>query len=50
MIKDGAANYEQRIKCEDMGRCYYYQSIPEHCVYGDGATEDADKDKLTAIG
>ncbi|KAK4694674.1 hypothetical protein P7C71_g2943, partial [Lecanoromycetidae sp. Uapishka_2] len=49
-IKDGAERYEQRIKSEDIGRCYYYRSIAGHCVYGDDATEEADEDKLTAIG
>ena len=47
-IKDGAARYEQRIKCEDIGRCYYYKSISEHIVHG--ATEQVEADKLTAIG
>ena len=31
-IKDGAARYGQRIKCEDVGRCYYYKSISAHMV------------------
>ena len=49
-IKDGAERYGQRIKCEDVGRCYYYKSIAEHCVGGDEATEEAEEDKFTAIG
>lgn len=49
-IKEGAARYGQRIKCEDIGRCYYYKSISEHVVRGDEATEQAENDKLTAIG
>ncbi|KAL9066909.1 MAG: hypothetical protein Q9161_007241 [Pseudevernia consocians] len=49
-IKEGAARYGQRIKCEDIGRCYYYKSISEHVVLGDEATEQADNDKFTAIG
>ena len=49
-IKEGAARYGQRIKCEDIGRCYYYKSISEHVVHGDKATAQAEDDKLTAIG
>lgn len=49
-IKEGAARYGQRIKCEDIGRCYYYKSISEHVVLGDEATEQAEEDKFTAIG
>ena len=49
-IKDGAARYGQRIKSEDVGRCYYYKSITEHIVGGDKATEEAEEDKFTAIG
>lgn len=49
-IKEGAARYGQRIKCEDIGRCYYYKSISEHVVLGDEATAQAENDKLTAIG
>ena len=49
-IKEGAARYGQRIKCEDIGRCYYYKSISEHVVLGDEATAQADDDKFTAIG
>lgn len=49
-IKEGAARYGQRIKAEDIGRCYYYKSISEHVLYGDEATEQADEDKFTAIG
>ena len=49
-IKEGAARYEQKIKAEDIGRCYYYKSISEHVVYGDEATEQADEDKFTGIG
>ncbi len=49
-IKDAAERYGQRIKCEDVGRCYYYKSIAEHLLGGDEATEEADEDKYTAIG
>ena len=49
-IKDGAARYWQRIKAEDIGRCYYYKSISEHVMYGEEGAEQADEDKLTAIG
>ena len=49
-IKDGAARYEQRIKSEDVGRCYYYKSITEHIVGGDKATDEAEEDKFIAIG
>ncbi|KAF6219689.1 hypothetical protein HO133_004158 [Letharia lupina] len=49
-IKEGAARYRQRIKAEDIGRCYFYKSISEHVVHGDGATQQADDDKFTAIG
>lgn len=49
-IKEGAARYGQRIKCEDIGRCYYYKSISEHVVHGEEATEQAEDDKFTAIG
>ena len=49
-IKEGAARYGQRIKAEDIGRCYYYKSIAEHVHYGDDATEQADEDKFTGIG
>ena len=49
-VKEAAARYGQRIKCEDVGRCYYYKSISEHIVGGDEAAEEADEDKLTAIG
>lgn len=49
-IKEGAARYGQRIKVEDIGRCYYYKSISEHVVLGDEATEQADDDKFTGIG
>lgn len=49
-IKEGAARYGQRIKCEDIGRCYYYKSISEHVVLGDEATAQAEDDKFTAIG
>jgi hypothetical protein len=49
-IKDGAARYGQRIKCEDVGRVYYYKSISEHLHFGDEATEQADEDMYTAIG
>ncbi len=49
-IKDAAGRYGQRIKCEDVGRCYYYKSIAEHVLGGDEATEEADEDKFTAIG
>nr|AUW30932.1 hypothetical protein [Cladonia uncialis subsp. uncialis] len=49
-IKDAAGRYGQRIKCEDVGRCYYYKSITEHVLGGDEATEEAEEDKFTAIG
>ncbi len=49
-IKEGAVRYGQRIKCEDIGRCYYYKSISEHVVLGDEATVQADEDKFTGIG
>ena len=49
-IKDAAGRYGQRIKCEDVGRCYYYKSIAEHVLGGDEATEEAEEDKFTAIG
>ena len=49
-IKEGAARYGQKIKAEDIGRCYYYKSISEHVVYGGKATEQADEDKFTGIG
>ena len=49
-IKDGAERYGQRIKCEDIGRVYYYKSISEHVLLGEEATEQADEDKYTAIG
>lgn len=49
-IKEAAARYGQRIKCEDVGRCYYYKSISEHILYGDEAADEADEDKFTAIG
>ena len=49
-IKDAAGRYGQRIKSEDVGRCYYYKSIAEHVLRGDEATEQADEDKFTAIG
>ena len=49
-IKEAAARYGQRIKCEDVGRCYYYKSITEHILGGDEAAEEADEDKFTAIG
>ena len=49
-IRGGAARYGQRIKAEDIGRCYYYKSIAEHVYYGEVATEQADEDKFTAIG
>ena len=49
-IKEGAARNGQRLKCEDIGRCYYYKSISEQVVLGDEATAQADDDKFTAIG
>ena len=49
-IKDAAERNGQRIKCEDIGRCYYYKSIVEHLLGGDAVTEQADEDKYTAIG
>ena len=49
-IKEGAARYGQKIKAEDIGRCYYYKSIAEHVMYGEDAAEQADEDKLTGIG
>lgn len=49
-IKEGAERYEQRIKCEDIGRCYYYKSIAELIVYGDESAGLAEEDKLTGIG
>ena len=49
-VKEGAARYGQRIKAEDIGRCYYYKGISEHVEYGDEAKEQADEDKLTGIG
>ena len=49
-IKDAAGRYGQRIRCEDVGRCYYYKSIAEHVLGGDEATEEAEEDKFTAIG
>lgn len=49
-IKEGAARYGQKIKAEDIGRCYYYKSISEHVLYGDEATAQADEDKFTGIG
>ncbi|KAK0516754.1 hypothetical protein JMJ35_001357 [Cladonia borealis] len=49
-IKEGAERYGQRIKSEDVGRCYYYKSIAEHIVGGDKATDEAEEDKFTAIG
>ena len=48
-MKEGAALYGQRIKCEDIGRCYYYRSISERVVY-DHREEQAEHDKFTAIG
>lgn len=49
-VKAGAASCGQKIKAEDVGRCYYYKSIAEHIVYGDDATDQADDDKFTGIG
>ncbi|KAM0800039.1 hypothetical protein BDR22DRAFT_821826 [Usnea florida] len=49
-IKEGAARNGQRIKCEDIGRCYYYKSISEQVVLGDEGAEQAEEDKFTAIG
>ena len=49
-IKEAAARHGQCIKCEDVGRCYYYKSITEHILRGDEAAEEADEDKFTAIG
>ena len=48
-IKEGAAQHGQRIKCEDVGRCYYYKSISEYIVWGCEAREETPNDKLTAI-
>lgn len=31
-IKAGAAKYGERIKCEDVGRAYYYKSLAGHCI------------------
>ena len=49
-IKDGAARHGQRIKAEDIGRCYYYKSIAEHVVLGGKAAAQAEDDKFTGIG
>ena len=49
-MKNGAARCGQKIKVEDIGRCYYYRSISEHLVFGLEAAEQADEDKLTGIG
>lgn len=49
-IRDGAAKFGQRIKAEDIGRAYYYQSITEHIVEGDEATEQAIEDRAIGIG
>ena len=48
-IKEGAARYGQRIKCEDIGRCHYYKSLSEHVLRGDDGAELAQKDKFTAL-
>ena len=49
-IKSGAARFGQRIKCEDVGRVFYYKSFSERLHYWDEANEQADEDKYTAIG
>lgn len=49
-IKDGAAKFGQRIKCEDVGRAYYYRSIAGHVVNGDEATDQAYEDRALGIG
>lgn len=49
-IKDGAATFGQRIKCEDVGFGYYYKSIAEHVLGGNEATEEAEDDKMIGIG
>lgn len=48
MIRQGAERLRQHIKCEDVGRCYYYKSIAGRLT-GNGE-EEAQKDKLMAIG
>ena len=49
-IKEGAARNGQRIKSEDIGRCYYYKSIAELVVLGAEGAEQVEEDKFTAIG
>ena len=49
-IKDGAAIFGQRIKCEDIGRAYYYRSIAGHVFHGDKATDQAYEDRALGIG
>ena len=49
-IREGAARYGQKIKAEDMGRCYYYKSISERVMYGDEAKEEVEEDKSNGIG
>ena len=46
-IKEGAELHEQRIKCEEIGRCYYYKNIAEHALFGE---KIIDEDKLMGIG
>ncbi|KAL9593485.1 MAG: hypothetical protein Q9219_007530 [cf. Caloplaca sp. 3 TL-2023] len=49
-IKDGAAKFGQRIKCDDIGRAYYYRSIAGHVYHGNEATGQAYEDRALGIG
>ena len=48
-IKEGAAAFGQRIKCDEIGQAYYYYSISGHLVNGEEATEEAYDDRALGI-
>ena len=48
-IADGVKSNGSRIRVEDIGRCYYYQSIAEHVLEPD-REEQAEDDKMMGLG
>ena len=47
-FKEAAKRFEQRIKCEDIGRCYMYRSIANRYISGLDDAQAAD-DRLMAL-
>ena len=48
-VKEGAARLGQKIKAEDIGRCYYYMSIAIQMLHGGQTCDEVNTDRLLGI-